>query len=86
MPLEHKTQKDRIDEIIELYHKLNRCGFPNKLEEILEFKKILNKWIKDGQYTKGRIKLPGWERIIHYELYTRKGTEIAVNLVYAKGL
>ena len=86
MPFEHKTKLDRVKEIVELHRVLNRCGFPTFLEGIIELKTITSKWVKDGEYAKGRIELPGWERIIHYELYNRKNIEIAVNLVYAKGL
>lgn len=82
----HKTKENRVKEIVELYHKLNSCGFPTQLDGIVKFKKILSKWVNDGEYTKGRINLNGYERIVHYELYIQKNVEIAVNLVYVKGL
>jgi len=86
MPFEYKSKLDRVKEVVDLYHKLNKCGFPNDLEGIVELKEILSGWVKDGEYDKGRIYLRGWERIIHYELYNRKGSEIAVNLIYEKNL
>lgn len=86
MPFEQKTKSDRVKEIIELHHTLRRCGFPNDVEGIIKLKEICSQWVKDGKYTKGRIRLPGWERRIDFELYNRKGLEIAVNLIFVKGL
>ena len=83
---QYKTKKERLLEVLDIYRKLQRCGFPTQLEGIIELKDILRKWVNDGEYAKGRIKLPGYERIVHYELYTKQGIEIAVNLVYVKGL
>jgi hypothetical protein len=61
-------------------------GIPQQNEGIIEITNILRKWINDGKYQKGRIKLMGYERVIYYELYTRKNVEIAVNLKFVKGL
>lgn len=86
MPFEYKTKQTRLQEVIKVLTQIRTFGFPNENQGIKDLRKILSKWVKDGQYKKGKIKLIGFERIIQYELYIRKETEIAVNLKFIKGL
>lgn len=86
MPYIHKTKQERLREVIKVLKQIQNLGIPIQNEGLEELKKILSQWVNDGVYKKGRIKLRGYERIIYYELYNRKNVEIAVNLVYSKGL
>lgn len=81
-----KTKSERLSEVIKVLKQLINFGFPSQNEGILKLKEVLKQWVKDGEYKKGKIKLIGYERVILYELYIRKGTEIAVNLKFVKGL
>ena len=83
---QNKHKSNRIKEVIQLLRQLSNCGFPSQNEGIIEFTKILKRWVNDGRYVKGKIKLRGYERVIEYGLHNRKGTEIAVNLKFVKGL
>ena len=82
----YKTKKERLLEVLKLRKQFQNLGLPSESEEIIKFYKILSTWVNDGIYQKGKIKLRGYERMIVYELYVRQGTEIAVNLMYQKGL
>lgn len=86
MPLLKKDKSDRVREVVKVLRQIETFGFPKELEGIKKITKELKDWAMDGEYRKGRIRLRGYEREIHYELYTRKGTEIAVNLKFVKGL
>lgn len=79
-----KTKVERVNEVVGLLKKLKDCL--GQTDQILEFKKILDQWIEDGQYRKGKIKLVGYERILHYDLYARQGMDIEICLKYVKGL
>ena len=81
----YKTKKERLIEVLKVRRQFANFGFPEN-DEIIKFNKILSQWVSDGIYQKGKLKLRGYERIIVYELYVRKGTEIAVNLIFEKGL
>ena len=86
MPFERKTRADRLGEVIKVLKQFQSLGFPQEDPGILKITEILKKYVNTGGYKKGKIKLYGFEREIHYEFYTRKGTEIAVNLKFVKGL
>ena len=86
MPFTYKNKSDRLTEVVKVLKQIRNLGFPEKHEGILEINKILKEYVNTGGYKKGKIKLTGYERVIQYELYVRKGVEIAVNLKYIKGL
>ena len=86
MPFQHKNKSERLREVIKILKIIQNLGLSNENEGIKKLNKILKQWMKDGVYQKGKIKLYGFEREILYELYTRQGTEIAVNLKFVKGL
>ena len=86
MTFELKNKAERLKEVIDILKKLRNFGFPSEHEGIVEINNILKEWVNTGEYKKGKIKLTGYERKIIYELYTRKGVEIAVNLQFVKGL
>ena len=86
MPFEKKNQNERLGEVIKVLKQFQSLGFPQDEPGIIEISNILKKYVYDGNYANGKIKLRGFEREIIYQLYTRKGTEIAVNLRYVRGL
>ena len=86
MPISNKTKSERLSEVVKVLKFIYNLGLSPNDENIKKFKNILSKWVEDGIYVKGRIKLYGYEREILYELYPRQGTEIAVNMKYVKGL
>ena len=59
--------KERTNEIMKIFKKLKELNLGlNGFEEFDEFKSICNKFIRDGQYTEGEIKVLGTKRIIRF--------------------
>ena len=86
MTFSHKTKAERLGEVIKILKQIFDFGLPADNEGIKEFKRILSKWVDDGNYVTGKVKLEGYEREIVYGLYIRRGVEIVVNLKFVKGL
>ena len=59
--------KERTKEIMKIFKKLKELNLGlGGFEEFDEFRTICNKFIRDGQYTEGQIKVLGTKRIICY--------------------
>lgn len=59
--------KERTNEIMKIFKKLKELNLGlNGFEEFDEFKSICNKFIRDGQYIEGEIKVLGTKRIIRF--------------------
>ena len=59
--------KERTKEIMKIFKKLKELNLGlGGFEEFDEFRAICNKFIRDGQYTEGQIKVLGTKRIICY--------------------
>ena len=59
--------KERTTEILKIFKKLTELNLGlGGFEEFDEFRSICNKFIRDGQYTQGKIKVLGTKRIIWY--------------------
>lgn len=86
MSFQQKTKQDRVKEVLKVLRFIKDLGLPMNNVDLLKFREILSKWVNDGKYIKGKIKLKGYERIILYELFNKKNLEIVVNLKYMKGI
>lgn len=59
--------KERTQEIMKIFKRLKELNLGlGGFEEFDEFRTICNKFIRDGQYTEGQIKVLGTKRIICY--------------------
>ncbi len=59
--------KQRTSEIIKIFQKLNELNLGiGGFEEFDDFRKICNKFIRDGIHVSGKIKVLGTKRIICY--------------------
>ncbi len=64
--------KQRTSEVIKIFKKLKELNLGiGGFEEFDEFREICNKFIRDGEYSEGRIKVLGTKRIICYYLKER---------------
>lgn len=81
-----KTKEERVGEVVQLLKKIQDCGIEKTNEDFLKFKEILDQWMEDGFYKKGKVKLHGQERLLQYHLYSRQGMEIEICLKYVKGI
>ena len=64
--------KQRTHEVMKIFKKLKELNLGiGGFEEFDDFRKICNKFIRDGEYTEGRIKVLGTKRIIYYYLKER---------------
>lgn len=63
----------RVAEIVQLFTKLRDANLGIfEFEEVREFRKICNVFIKDGVSVKGKIPIPGVKRILLYDFDSRK--------------
>lgn len=59
--------KERTKEIMKIFKNLKELNLGlGGFEEFDDFRAICNKFIRDGQYTEGQIKVLGTKRIICY--------------------
>tara|TARA_B100000941_G_C28370510_1_gene481872 strand:- start:364 stop:600 length:237 start_codon:yes stop_codon:yes gene_type:complete len=64
--------QERASEIVKLYKKLKDLNLGIMgFDEIEEFRKICNKFIKDGKKSQGKIPINGIQRIICYNFDKR---------------
>lgn len=75
-----KSQNQRLDEIIEIYKKLNELGLNIDICGINEFKKIANEFVKNNISSSGKIKIPEIERELIYILSTQSHIISSVSL------
>ena len=58
----------RIAEVVNIFKTLNEKNLGiSEFPEVIEFRKICNKFIRDGEPIKGKIKILGAKRIICYD-------------------
>ena len=77
-----KNKSERLKEVITIIKKIQSLGLSDEYEEISQFKEILKKYVNDGEFRKGKIKVIGINRVIEYLLPTRQGIDIKVNMKY----
>ena len=59
--------KERTNKIMKIFKKLKDLNLGiGGFEEFDDFRAVCNKFIRDGQYTQGKIKVLGTKRIICY--------------------
>ncbi len=64
--IKYKSIKERVNEMIIITEKLNNLGLYNHIESIDTLKKIMNNYIKNGEYINGEIDFYEAQRIIIY--------------------
>ena len=77
-----KNKSERLKEVITVIKKIQSLGLTDEYEGISQFKEILKKYVNDGEFRKGKIKVNGTNRVIEYLLPTRQGIDIKVNMKY----
>ena len=66
---------NRTTGIIKIFKKLKEFDLGHeKYEELVEFKKICNTYIKDGKSVSGKIKIHGTKRVLCYD-FNKKNIE-----------
>lgn len=83
---EIKTEDDRFLEISVIKDKIKQLGLGEGNPDILKFNQILDKYVKDGETTEGKIRLLGHNRIIDYLLPSLKKNKCQVSLLYDKNV
>lgn len=63
-----KTEKMRLNEVIEIRKKMKQSGLTDDIEGVIEFIIILNNYYKKGKKVKGNIYIPDYEKYIQYIL------------------
>lgn len=65
------NEQERTKEVMKIFIKMREMnlGILN-FEEMIRFRKICNTYIKTGDPTEGRIKIPGTNRVLHYQFDT----------------
>ena len=77
-----KTREERVKEINKAKLQLNMLDLGIEIPGIKEAYKIFDKYIEDGLYVTGKIKLEGCKRILKYMLFEKQHSECAIMLQY----
>ena len=77
-----KTREEREKDINKAKLQLAMLGFGEEIPGIKQAYEIFNKYIEDGIYEEGKIKLEGCKRVLKFYLYTRPGNECMIMLEY----
>lgn len=76
-----KSLENRLNEIKNIYKKLNELGISEDVcSNIKTFKKIANDFVKNGESQSGKIVLIEIQRILYYILSKQKHVESTVKL------
>ena len=77
-----KTQEIRLKEVLEIYRKLKELGLSDEVcNDLKEFRRIANTFVKEGYSTQGKIPLPEIGRVLIYHFTMVPHLESSVNLV-----
>ena len=63
-----KTLAVRLYEMTQAYKQMQELGLPAQLEGIDEFRRIANRFVKEGESASGELRLDGFQRVIIYDL------------------
>jgi len=77
-----KNLSQRIKEVSELYKQLNKIGMDERFEEIQEFRKIANEYVKSGKPVQGFIPMKNIQRILCYSLTNKQKEACNILLKY----
>lgn len=77
-----KTREEREKDINKAKLQLSMLGFGVEIPGIKQAYEIFDKYIEEGNYEEGKIKLEGCKRILKFYLYTRPGNECMIMLEY----
>lgn len=80
--LKVKTLEERIEDGKEIYQKLMDLGIHKRFDAMNPFYETLQTFIKEGCSASGKIKLPEIQRILFYQLITRKNKPCVVWLKF----
>jgi hypothetical protein len=75
-----KDLTERLNEIKELYSKLESLGMHKRFISLDPFYKACQEYVKEGVSASGTIKLPEIERNLYYKLTATFGRECSVLL------
>lgn len=81
-----KTLTERINEIKNIYIKLEELGLHKRFDSMESFYKDAQTYIREGISIQGKIKIPEIERNFYYKLVTRNDQACEALLKYVKGL
>lgn len=77
-----KSITERLNEIINIYKKLDELGINEKVcINIKKFKDIVNNFVKNGESQSGKIVLIEIQRKLHYKLSIQDHVESTVSLL-----
>ena len=77
-----KTKEEREKDINKAKLQLSMLGFGVEIPGIKQAYEIFDKYIEEGNYEEGKIKLEGCKRVLKFYLYTRPGNECMIMLEY----
>jgi hypothetical protein len=68
-----KEKEERVKEGITILKKLRDLGVPESLGEYNQLKDIIRTWVNEGEYWKGKLVFPTFERVADITLPSRQG-------------
>ena len=77
-----KTKEEREKDINKAKLQLSMLGFGTEIPGIKKAYEIFDKYIEEGNYETGKIKLEGTQRVLKFHLYTQPHNECAIMLEY----
>lgn len=80
-----KTLEERLEDAQTIYTKLIDLGIHKRFIVMDPFYTSLQTFVKEGISDSGKIKLPEIQRILFYQLITRKNKPCVVWLKFSKG-
>lgn len=79
-----KDIKDRLSEVVSIRKKLDLLGLTKQYPEIKAFHEILSKYVKNGESSSGKVRIPNTDRLLQYVLPSRARNQCSVTLLYNK--
>ncbi len=72
--------QNRLQKAIEYKTNLKNNGInENQILELMDFSVVLNKWVKDGKYVTGKIRLNAIKTYLSYKLSSPENTFIKLS-------
>jgi hypothetical protein len=68
-----KSREERVKEGITILKKMRELGVPDSLGEFRQLKDIIRQWVESGEFWKGKITFPTFERVADITLPSRQG-------------
>jgi hypothetical protein len=75
-----KDLKRRLEEMQEIYSKLDALGCSNDFEAIREWKKLAQNYLKTGENSSGKILFPEAGRVLIYQFSNRLGCDTILEI------